>query len=174
VELDAAQFEVRIATIDDAAAIAQVLLESFLVYEPLYTAEGFAVTTPPAAEVKVRMSEGPIWVAVLSGVIVGTASAVLKEESLYVRGMAVLERARGNRLGELLLTQTEKYANEKSCTRLYLSTTPFLDRAIHLYKKFGFIRIDESPHDLFGTPLFTMEKRLFAHCQKLTEQRVQQ
>jgi hypothetical protein len=42
--------------------------------------------------------------------------------------------------------------------RLLLSTTPFLDRAIRLYEKFGFRRNGEPPHDLFGTPLITMDK----------------
>jgi len=41
---------------------------------------------------------------------------------------------------------------------MLLSTTPFLDDAIRLYQRFGFERIREGPHDLAGTPLFTMEK----------------
>jgi ribosomal protein S18 acetylase RimI-like enzyme len=42
--------------------------------------------------------------------------------------------------------------------RLFLSTTPFLDRAISLYERFGFQRNEEGLRELFGTPLFTMEK----------------
>ncbi|HEY3027153.1 MAG TPA: GNAT family N-acetyltransferase [Pyrinomonadaceae bacterium] len=153
------EFETRMAGLGDAAAISSLLHESFLGYKSRYTSEGFAATTPTAEQVLARMSEGPIWVALLNGAIVGTVSVVLKQESLYIRGMAVLSTARGNGLGELLLTQIENYANEKGCTRLFLSTTPFLDRAIRLYERSGFRRIDEGPHDLFGTPLFTMEKR---------------
>jgi ribosomal protein S18 acetylase RimI-like enzyme len=41
---------------------------------------------------------------------------------------------------------------------MLLSTAPFLDRAIRLYERFGFRRTNEGPHDLFGTPLFSMEK----------------
>jgi ribosomal protein S18 acetylase RimI-like enzyme len=161
VSLSEPKFEVKIAAISDAAAIAEVLYESFLAYRSLYTDAGFAATTPQAEQVRVRMHEGPIWAAYKNdGIIVGTASVVLKQESLYIRGMAVLSSARGNRLGELFLTQIESYANEKGCSRLYLSTTPFLERAIRLYERFGFKRIDEGPHDLFGTPLFTMEKHL--------------
>jgi GNAT superfamily N-acetyltransferase len=104
------------------------------------------------------MKEGPVWVAVAEGEITGTASAVLKAESLYLRGMAVLPAARGRRVGELLLEQIEFYATAHNCSRLFLSTTPFLDRAIRVYERFGFRRTDEGPHDLFGTPLFTMEK----------------
>ena len=90
--------------------------------------------------------------------MVGTASAVLKGDSLYIRGMAVLPLARGRRVGELLLDRIESYGIENNCRRLFLSTTPFLDRAIRLYELFGFVRTNEGPHSLFGTPLFTMEK----------------
>jgi GNAT superfamily N-acetyltransferase len=152
------ELEIRLARPNDAPAIASVLLESFLEYKALYTDQGFAATTPASQEVLDRLKEGPVWVAVSNGEVVGTASAVVKGDSLYVRGMAVLPLARGRRVGELLLEQIETYAVEQNCKRLFLSTTPFLDRAIRLYERFGFRRTDEGPHDLFGTPLLTMEK----------------
>ena len=43
---------------------------------------------------------------------------------------------------------------------MFLSTTPFLESAIRLYEKFGFQRTSDGPLDLFGTPLFTMQKSL--------------
>jgi hypothetical protein len=43
---------------------------------------------------------------------------------------------------------------------MYLSATPFLLRAIQFYENFGFARSAEGPHDLFGTPLFTMVKNV--------------
>ncbi len=150
--------ELRLAGPDDASAIAAVLLEAFIDYKPLYTDEGFAATTPKSQEVLARLQEGPLWVAVSAGEIVGTASAVLKSQALYIRGMAVLPVARGRRIGELLLECVERHAIEQNCRRLFLSTTPFLDRAIRLYERFGFRRTNEGPHDLFGTPLFTMQK----------------
>jgi len=90
----------------------------------------------------------------------GTVSAVARADSLYVRGMAVLPAARGRRIGQCLLQQAEKFALGNHCRRLFLSTTPFLLRAIRLYEHFGFCRTDEGPRELFGTPLFTMEKLL--------------
>ena len=150
--------QVKLAGPNDASAITAVLLEAFIEFKPLYTNRGFAATTPDAQEVLVRLEEGPVWVAVSDDEIVGTASAVLKSESLYVRGMAVLPAKRGRRIGESLLEQIESYANEYDCRRLFLSTTPFLDRAIRLYERFGFRRTEQGPSDLFGTPLFTMEK----------------
>jgi hypothetical protein len=58
------------------------------------------------------------------------------------------------------MQQVESYAAEHGYGRLFLSTTPFLDGAIALYESTGFRRTNEGPHDLYGTPLFTMEKRL--------------
>jgi ribosomal protein S18 acetylase RimI-like enzyme len=150
--------QIRAAEPDDAPSIAAVLRESFVEYRDSYTDEGFAATTPASEHVLSRMSEGPVWVAACDAVIVGTASVVPRGESLYIRGMAVLPSARGRRVGEALLRQVEEFARAQGHKRLFLSTTPFLSRAIKLYERAGFRRTDEGPHDLCGTPLFTMEK----------------
>jgi GNAT superfamily N-acetyltransferase len=142
--------------------IAAILLDSFVEYEPLYTPEGFAATVLNSRETVARLAEGPVWLAFSDSQVVGTISVVLKDESLYVRGMAVLPAARGRGLGQLLLGHAEKYARAKGCNRLFLSSTPFLTEAIRLYERSGYVRIDDGPHDLFGTPLFTMEKILSA------------
>jgi N-acetylglutamate synthase-like GNAT family acetyltransferase len=151
---------IRLAVPGDASAIAAVLHQAFLEYEAHYTPGGFAATTPTSDRIESRWSEGPVWVAIEDGEVVGTVGVVPKRESLYVRSMAVRPSARGHKIGETLLELIEDYAHERGHKRLYLSTTPFLDRAIRLYERFGFERIDEGPHDLFGTPLFTMAKTL--------------
>lgn len=151
---------IRLATENDAPAVAAILREAFEEYRALYTNAGFAATTPTSQEVLDRIREGPVWVATHDGVPAGTAAAVIKEGSLYIRGMAVLPAARGQKVGERFLQHIEDYAAAHNCCRLFLSTTPFLDRAILLYQQSGFTRIEEGPHDLFGTPLFTMEKIL--------------
>jgi len=150
--------EIRLAESDDAPAIALLLAAAFAEYLPLYTRKGYAATAIRPEEIVRRIEEGPVWVSIIGGLIVGTVSVVQKGESLYLRGMAVLPVARGQGIGELVLVQVEKFAAFKGVQRLFLSTTPFLDRAIRLYERFGFRRTSEGPHDLFGTPLFTMEK----------------
>jgi ribosomal protein S18 acetylase RimI-like enzyme len=74
--------------------------------------------------------------------------------------MAVLPVARGHRMGALLMDEIQSFANARRCRRLFLSTTPFLNRAIALYQRLGFERSDDGPDNLFGTPLFAMEKML--------------
>jgi ribosomal protein S18 acetylase RimI-like enzyme len=145
---------------EDAPSIAAVLHESFVEYQPLYTREGFAATTPTSEQIQARLKEGPIWVAIQNAAIVGTVSVVPKGGALYIRGMAILPVARGRRIGGLLLRQVEGFAFEQGFRRLFLSTTPFLGRAIQLYEHYGFSRSSEGPDDLLGTPLFTMEKIL--------------
>ena len=151
---------IRIATQEDVPTIATILRESFAAYEPSYTPGGYAATTPTADHITARFHEGPTWIALLDNTIVGTVAVAPRPTGLYIRSMAVLPTARGHNIGTLLLEEIERYARANGHTRLYLSTTPYLDRAIHLYERFGFRRTDDGPHDLFGTPLFTMEKHL--------------
>jgi ribosomal protein S18 acetylase RimI-like enzyme len=105
------------------------------------------------------MEEGTVWVALDDdNAVVGTVSVVPKRESLYVRGMAIVPAARGRRIGESLLRRVESFAFERGFKRMFLSTTPFLGRAIKLYERYGFRRSAEGPDNIYGTPLFTLEK----------------
>jgi GNAT superfamily N-acetyltransferase len=154
----AAQVQVRRATVEDCAAIADVLYQSFVEFKPLYTDGGFAATTPGTVQIQARMREGPVWVSLSEGVIVGTVAAVREGASAYIRSMAVLPATRGSGVGSRLLEQVEHWAADEGLARLFLSTTPFLDSAIRLYERSGFRQTEDGPHDLLGTPLFTMEK----------------
>jgi ribosomal protein S18 acetylase RimI-like enzyme len=152
---------IRPALKSDAAMIAEVLERAFAEYRPQYTPGGFAATAINAEQVLERMQEGPVWVAVEAEQVVGTVAAVLQPgNKCYLRGMAIPPEARGGGIGPLLLAAVEDYARHSGSEVLTLSTTPFLDRAIRLYERAGFEREAESLHDLFGTPLFTMSKKL--------------
>lgn len=139
-----------------------ILRRSFAEYRGQYTAEAYDATVLSRPRVLERLREGPVWVALLEGTPVGTVSAVDSAEGIYVRGMAVVPPARGHHAGWRLLETVERFAHARGAARLYLSSTPFLRQAISLYERFGFRRSAEGPHDLLGTPLFTMEKPLGA------------
>jgi GNAT superfamily N-acetyltransferase len=155
-----AVFTIRRADPADAIAIADILRAAFAEYKRLYTEGGFAATVLSPDEVTRRMTEGPVWVSLQNGAIAATVAGVVKAGSLYIRGMAAIPAARGCGVGIALLHCVEDWAERQGCARLFLSTTPFLKSAIRLYENFGFRRIDEIPPDLYGTPLFTMEKVL--------------
>jgi enamine deaminase RidA (YjgF/YER057c/UK114 family)/N-acetylglutamate synthase-like GNAT family acetyltransferase len=153
---------IRPATGEDADGMVAVLRAAFAEYAPLYTPAGLAATTPDGATLRARLAEGPVWVAERDGAIIGTLGAARRGETLYLRSMAVLPEARGARAGARLFAAAEAYARAHGHTRLLLSTTPFLARAIHLYEQLGMRRVAEGPGDLHGTTLFSMEKSLSA------------
>ncbi len=153
---------IRRATAAEADVIEAVMQQSFEAYRSAYTPEAYQATALNAEQIRSRLNEGPIWVAAQGAlrVIVGTLAARPRGQALYVRSMAIVPAARGQQLGRRLLETVQDFALQNSFTSLFLSTTPFLSRAIRLYEGFGFQRSDEGPHELFGTPLVTMVKML--------------
>jgi len=149
---------VRAASPDDADAIASLLRASFAEFESLYTPEAFAATTPEAPAIRARFKEGPIWVAVDRTLVIGSVSALPTPDGVYLRSMAVQPTSRRQGIAKRLIDRVEAFAIEQSRGRVYLSTTPFLARAIRAYEHAGFRRTNRGPNDLFGTPLFSMEK----------------
>jgi GNAT superfamily N-acetyltransferase len=153
-----AAFHVRLATPEDAGAISKLLHEAFDEFKPLYTPGGFAATALTTQQVLMRMSEGPVWLAIRATEPLGTVAAVLRQESVYMRGMAVLPAARGLGVGAQLLKTVEHWALAQRSARVFFTTTPFLHAAIRMYEKHGFRRVEGPTQDLFGTSLFTMDK----------------
>ena len=150
----------RTATLSDAEVIAATLRDAFAEFEPLYTPAGFLATTPTAEQLRARWAEGPTWVAVRDGTVVGTVSAVPRATELYIRSMAVRPAVQGQGVGAQLLWTVEALGVEQRYGRLVLSSTPFLYAALRLYERLGFRRTGEA--DLFGTPLVVLTKPLRA------------
>ena len=149
---------IRKAVREDAERIAFILSGAFAEFRHLYTLEAFNATVISPAKVIERMKEGDVWLAIHDGEAVGTVASTEKKDALYIRGMAVLPKARGLKVGSCLLKHIEKEAMKKNYNQLLLSTTPFLHTAIELYKKYGFTKGHKE--EFFGTDLFIMEKSL--------------
>ncbi len=92
----ASNIRIRRAESRDAPAIALLLAEAFAEYRPLYTPAGYEATGIANQQVISRIKEGPVWIAMLDELVVGTISVVPRRESLYIRGMAVAPSARGS------------------------------------------------------------------------------
>ena len=155
-----AAVDIRLAETNDAVNIESILSKSFEEYEERYTRAAFVTMTPPKVTILKRMKEGPVWVAIEDGKIVGTVSAVPKGRELCLRGLAVLPAERGKAIGRLLLVHLGRYAVRNGYRKITLSTTPFLTRAIREYEQFGFQRSEDGPHELHGTPIYKMVKQL--------------
>jgi putative acetyltransferase len=150
---------IRRAKKSDSAAIELLLRESFREYESAYTPEAFAITTPGKEEIEDRIKHWVVWVAVRASMIVGTVSAHAEGEALHIRSMAVRPTIRGKGIARLLLARVENFACTNGYKRLILNTTPFLTRAIRLYKRFGF-EFTGRERKWFGTRLSAMAKQL--------------
>jgi GNAT superfamily N-acetyltransferase len=151
---------IRRAIPPDASAVSELPRRAFHEFKQRYTPEAFVATVQPESGILTRLQEGPLWVAEndLRSVI-GTASAVLSDHFVMVRGMAVDPETRGLRIGRVLLTLTEEFARDRGANRMFLYTTAFLLQAISLYRSSGFEFTGEktTPH---GTELLRIEKTL--------------
>ena len=160
IELRTVSFDVHRADVADASAIVAILSTAFAEYESLYTPAAFAATVPPRTEIERRIQQGAVWIAKQGGALIGTLSAVPREQRLYLRGLGVTPSARRMGVSRALLGHAETYARISNLHALELRTSPFLHAAIRLYEQAGFCRIGDKLDDHFGTPTFTMIKRL--------------
>ena len=126
----------------------------------MYTDGGYRATVITPPEIIDRLNEGPTWVAATTDELIGTVSALITPDGLYVRSMAVLPTAQSRGIAGALLRAVEDFARQRGLTRLHLSTTPFLHAAIRVYERAGFHRTPGGPPDLLGTPLFSMTRVL--------------
>ncbi len=153
--------QIRLAVMDEAEEIAQILVGAFGPLRGKYTTGAFAAVTPDADEIRDRFEEGPIWVALVEGKMVGTVSVLPEPDWLYIRSMAVLPETQGLGIGRKLLSVVEHYAVETGFSRLYLYTTYFLKGAIRLYESSGFTHDRDTLADEWhGVPGVGMDKKL--------------
>lgn len=60
-------------------------------------------------------------------------------------GMAILDGFRGQGIGSLMMTTAIEWAETAGARRLHLDVFPHNDRAIALYRKFGFVETERRP-----------------------------
>jgi N-acetylglutamate synthase-like GNAT family acetyltransferase len=152
---------VRLAKLDDAAAISKVLLEAFGVYRENYTPEAFEIVTPPTGEIERRFDDGPQWVAEKDGAIVGTVSVTTEAEGLYIRSMAISPHAQGKGIGHKLMDAVNEYADASEHERIFLYTTYFVPGAKKFYESHGYKWVrDTTAEEWYGTPGLEMDRQL--------------
>lgn len=153
--------EIRRAGVEEADAIAAIILKAFAPFKEQYTAGAFEYTTPTAEVVRGRFDEGPIWVATNDVTVVGTVSCLPEGNRLYIRSMAIDPEAQRSGIGQRLLDALEAYAVQNAFERLYLYTTYVLPGAKRLYEKNGFYTLRETePEEWFDMGGLEMEKKL--------------
>lgn len=66
----------------------------------------------------------------------------IDDQNCEMKRLYVRPRFRGQKLGEQLAAKIINDAREIGYSHMLLDTLPFLDKAIHMYEKFGFYTID--------------------------------
>ena len=148
------EYSIRAARDDDASAISQVILSALREtnakdYTPEIIARLEEKFCPKS--IKDRMGGRKVFVALVGGRIVGTAS--LEDE--MVRSVFVDPRAQGRGIGKQLMAEVERAAREAGITAL---TVPSSVSAEQFYAKLGFSTVRDSYYGDERTII--MERRL--------------
>lgn len=94
-----------------------------------------------------------IWIAEHNNQIVGTLLLKNRETSAQLRYYLIRPEYRGIGLGNKLMQLFMEFAKQCNYKQSYLWTTNELEKAAHLYKKFGYQLTEEKPSSDFGKEL---------------------
>lgn len=85
---------------------------------------------------------GEIFFALIDDEVVGTVAMIRIYNGFELAKLAVTERHKGKKIGNLLMQRCITFAKEKGVDKVILYTNHKLVPAICLYKKFGFCEVD--------------------------------
>jgi GNAT superfamily N-acetyltransferase len=107
------------------------LADAFAPFKSAYTPAAFADTVPDFENLQRRLQTMVVFVAELSGRIVGTVGISTSHTSeAHLRGMAVVPSAQGKGIGQQLLSAAIDHCRLAGCTRVTLDTTAPLRAAL--------------------------------------------
>ena len=154
----------RIAESHEHSAVAQVILKSYVEYGPLIPADAWERYSQSILDVRSRMTESELLIAVEDGEIVGSATfypARLKRtqsewppEWTGARLIAVLPERRGRGIGKAIVEECISISRDQNAAAFALHTTPYMELARGMYERMGFVRVPE--YDFHPRPGLTV------------------
>ena len=154
----------RIAESHEHSAAAQVILESYAEFGPLLPPDAWERYSQNILDVRIRMTESELLIAVENGEIVGSATfypARLKRtqsewppEWTGARLIAVLPERRGRGIGKAIVEECIRISREQNAAAFALHTTPYMELARGMYERMGFVRVPE--YDFHPRPELTV------------------
>lgn len=94
-------------------------------------------------EEKYGMPFGRLYLAYCNGQAAGCIGLKkIDEENCEMKRLYVRPRFRGENIGRLLMQKIIMDAKEIGYSHMLLDTLPFLNKAIHMYERFGFVTTD--------------------------------
>jgi len=89
---------------------------------------------------------GHIFFAIEDDIILGTVALLKKEEGAFeLTKMAVSPNQRGKKIGQKLMQFCIDFAKENQFKELFLYSNTKLENAIYIYRKFGFVEVEQEP-----------------------------
>lgn len=90
-----------------------------------------------------------VWVAMRGGIPQGALTIdgprpEIGREAARLRFFVLEESLRGRGLGRTMVTEAMRFCREKQYKRVFLTTLPGLEAAMHLYREHGFYRVAEN------------------------------
>ncbi|MDW8845059.1 GNAT family N-acetyltransferase [Erwinia sp. MMLR14_017] len=86
---------------------------------------------------------GAVFFARLDGETVGTVAMIPGEDDAFeLAKLAVTEKYKGLRIGQLLMERCIAFAEERKAKKIFLFTTDVLVAAVNLYRRNGFTDVD--------------------------------
>lgn len=94
-------------------------------------------------EIKYGMPHGRLDIAYCNGELAGCIGLrKIDEQNCEMKRLYVRPQFRGKQIGNLLISKIITDAKEIGYSHMLLDTLPFLQSAIHMYRKYGFYEID--------------------------------
>lgn len=143
-------FESRYA--DDFARLNVEWLEKFFVVEP------HDVDLLERCEETIINKGGYIFFAKVGDTVAGTFSLIKSSDGIYELGkMAVSPQYQGNKIGQQLLEFCIAFAKQNQWKKILLYSNRKLENAIYIYRKYGFIEIQQEKNPPYQRSNIKME-----------------
>lgn len=133
------QWQIRTATVDDAAGLQHCMASAYAVYKDRM---GVIRLPPMDLDYRLEISNYPTWVAEYNGNIVGGLTMIFDTDHALIANIALHPDAQGQGLGKGIMDFAQIQAKERNYSQLRLATHVLLTENLSLYLYLGWTEYD--------------------------------
>ncbi len=146
------ELEIRHAREDELDIVASLAVDAYAEYAERMSPDAWSSFAQNIANVRGRLTDAEVLVAVRDGAIVGTVTLFTdwrgaQQDTYGVRLLAVPPQHRGTGVGRALMDHCIERAKADGRDRVILTTTQEMESARDLYEKLGFVRDRSLDHE---------------------------